>query len=58
MIHLDADGGHSVKGPWAMFRISYKRKSMGVRWLLRELEFTSDVRASVRLSLRVKMCRS
>ena len=58
MTDVDADGGRTVKGARAMVRVSCKRKSMQMRWLPRELEFTSDVRASVRLRLCVKMCRS
>ena len=55
MTDVDADGGGSVKGAWAWVRVFYKRKSMQMRWLPRELWFTSDVRASVRLRLKVKI---
>ena len=58
MTDVVADGGLSVKGAWAWVRFSCKRKSMLMRSLPRELGFTSDVRASVRLRLRVKMVRS
>ena len=58
MTDVDADGGVSVNGAWDWDRVICKRKSMWMRWLPRELGFTSDVRASVRLRLRVRMCRS
>ena len=58
MTDVDADDVSSVKGARARFRVSCKRKSMRMRWLPSELGFTSDVRASVKLRLSVRMCRS
>ena len=53
MTYEDADGGSSVKGAWARVTVSCKRKSMWMRCLLKELGFTSDVRASVSLRFRI-----
>ena len=58
MTDVDADGGGSVNGDWDRWRVLCKRKSMWKTRLLRELWFSSDVSASVRFKLSVKMCRS
>ena len=56
MTDVDADGGVSVNVDWV--RVICKRKSLQKRRLPRELGFSSDVSASVRFKLSVKMCRS
>ena len=58
MTDVDADGGVSVKGDWDRVTVICKRKSMRKRSLPRELGFSSDVSASVRLKLSVKLFRS
>ena len=58
MTDIDADGGDSVKGYWDRVKVICKRKSIQKRRLPRELGFSSDVSASVRFKLSVKMCRS
>ena len=58
MTDVEADSGGSVKGAWDRVRVMCKRKSVQKRRLPRELGFSSDVSASVRFKLSVKMCRS
>ena len=58
MTYIDADGGGSEKGAWDRGRVICKRKSIQKRRLPRELVFSSDVSASVRFKLLIKMCRS
>ena len=58
MTDIDADGHGSVKGAWGRVRAICKKKSMQKRRLARELGFSTDVSASVRFKLSVKMCRS
>ena len=58
MTDIDADGGGSVIGAWDRVRFICKRKSMRKRRLPREIGLSSDVSASVRFKLSVKMCRS
>ena len=58
MTDVDADGVGSVKGNRERVSVLCKRKSMQMRWLPRELGLSSDVSASVRFKLSVKMCHS
>ena len=58
MTDVDADGGGSVKVAWDRIRVICKRKSMRQRRFPRKLGFSSDVSASVRLKLSVRMCGS
>ena len=58
MTDIDADGGGSLNGAWDTVSFICKRKSLRKRRLSRELGFSSDVSASVRFKVRVKMCRS
>ena len=58
MTDFDDDGFGSVKGALDRGRVICKRKSVRKRWLPKELGFSSDVSASVRLKLPVKMCCS
>ena len=58
MTDVDANGGGSVKGAWDRVSVICKRKCMRKRRLPRELGLSSDVSASVRFKLRVKVCRS
>ena len=55
MTFVDADGCGSVKEAWDRVRVICKRKSIQKRHLPRDLGFSSDVSASVRLKLQVKM---
>ena len=47
-----------MNGAWDRVSFICKRKSMLKRQLSRELGFSSDVSASVRFNLQVKICRS
>jgi len=56
MTDVNAHGGGSVKGALSRVRGSCKGKSMHMIRLRREFGFNSDMSASVRLRLMVKMC--
>ena len=58
MTCVNADGGGSLNQAQVMVRVICERKSMQKRWLPREKGFSSDVSASVRFMLSVKMYRS
>ena len=58
MTDVDADGGGTLKVAWDRVGDMCKRKSKWKRRLPRELGFSTDVIASVRLKLSVRMCGS